>query len=261
MSNLLQIDSVSFSYNQTPVLHDISFDLNPGQFLGIIGPNGAGKSTLLRLCGGILKPGKGSIRLDSVNLHQIRPRERARMIAFVPQETFFTLNFSVEEIVLMGRYPYSKPFRAETMHDYENMENALKLADLLDLRKRPINTLSSGEKQRAVIARALCQEPKILLLDEPTSHLDLQHTQQIMDLLSRLNQNGISVVSVNHDLNLASLYCRELILLHKGSIYATGLPETIINQKTIEQVYKASITVTRHPENGPPHIFIKRGSE
>src|SRR4030042_1497014 len=255
MSSRLQINSISFSYNLTPILTDITFDLNPGQFLGIIGPNGAGKSTLLRLCGGILNPEKGSIKLDAVDLHQISTRERARIIAFVPQETYFALNFTVEEIILMGRYPYSRPFRAETKKDHEIMEKAMELADLTSLRKRPINTLSSGEKQRAVIARALCQGPEILLLDEPTSHLDLQHTQGIMDLLTRLNQDGISIIAVNHDLNLASLYCRELILLHKGMIHASGPPQTLINQTTIDQVYQTSVTVVKHPVNGQPQIF------
>ena len=261
MFNKLQIDSVSFSYNSTPVLNDISFDLNAGQFLGIIGPNGAGKSTLIRLCGGIMKPIKGSVKLDKIDLHHLDPKERARVIALVPQETFFALNFTVQEIVLMGRYPYVRPFRSETKKDIEVMEKALELADLTELRERPINSLSSGERQRAVIARALCQEPKILLLDEPTSHLDLQHTQAIMDLLTRLNHDGLSIITVNHDLNLASLYCRELLLIHKGRKHAAGPPRILINEETIEQVYQTSVKVIRHPVGDQPQIFMQPGSD
>lgn len=261
MPDRLQLNSISFKYDSTAVLSDISFDLNPGQFLGIIGPNGAGKSTLLRICGGILKTIEGSIKLNNVDLHRIDSKKRARTIAFVPQETFFALDFTVEEIVLMGRYPYTRPFQVETRNDLEVMERALELADLMELRQRPIKSLSSGEKQRAVIARALCQEPNILLLDEPTSHLDLQHTRAIMDLLTRLNHEGISIIAVNHDLNLASLYCRELILLYKGKMHAAGTPRELMNEKIIKQVYQTSVDVVKHPDTGQPQIFMRPGSE
>jgi len=253
----LEAKVIHFSYNKTKVIENVSMSLSQGEFLGIIGPNGAGKSTMLRLLCGILRPEKGDVFLFGTKLLNQRPKEIAQKIAFVPQETHFALDFTVEEIVGMGRYPYQRPFQREDPKDHAAIEYSLEAANVGSLRRRLVNTLSSGERQRVVIARALAQDPRILLLDEPTSHLDLHHQYVIMGLLKKLNAEGISVVVVHHDLNLASLYCERLILMHLGRIFAKGKPNDLLNQKTLGEVYGTAIRIVRHPEKDVPQIFLR----
>jgi iron complex transport system ATP-binding protein len=255
--NIINIQNAFFSYNTKEVLQDISFSLKQGEFLGIIGPNGAGKSTILRLICGILKPGKGMITILGEPIERIEPKELAKKIAFVPQETHFALDFTVEDIVMMGRYPYLKAFQRENKIDYQARDHALEYADVQTFRKRMINSLSSGERQRVVLARALAQEPAILILDEPTSHLDLHHQYAIMELLKKFNKEGMSIIVVNHDLNLASLYCERLILMHQGKIFAQGSPGELINERTLKQVYQTDVKVIKHPHKNVPHILLK----
>jgi len=255
--NIIEIQNACFSYNTKQVLHDISFALEQGEFLGIIGPNGAGKSTMLRLICGILKPEKGVIKVFGKNIEQIEPKQLAQKIAFVPQETHFTLDYTVEDIVLMGRYPYLKAFQKENKIDFEARDHGLEFTESQIFRKRTINSLSSGERQRVVLARALAQEPEILVLDEPTSHLDLHHQHAIMELLKKLNKQGMSIIVVNHDLNLASLYCGRLILMHQGKVFKQGSPAELINEKTLKEVYKTDVKVIKHPHKDVPHILLK----
>ncbi len=252
----LEAKNIQFLYNSNQVIHDVSMSLDQGAFLGIIGPNGAGKSTMLRLLCGILKPRRGTISLFGEDLSHQSQKSVAQKIAFVPQETHFALDFSVQDIVQMGRYPYKRPFEGEDERDRSAIEDALRAAHVWDLRKRPINSLSSGERQRAVIARALAQAPKILLLDEPTSHLDLHHQFAIMELLKKLNKQGISIAIVHHDLNLASLYCKSLFLMHKGKVYAQGTPNELLNEATIKQVYGTEVRIMRHPDKDVPQILL-----
>ena len=254
---VIEAHNVTFSYNAKEIIREVSLTLAQGEFLGIIGPNGAGKSTLLRLCARILKCQSGEILLFGKDINALNQKQIAEKIGFVPQETHFALNFSVEQIVSMGRYPYLKPFQPETRIDFEAVEQALQSTDLMELRKRPVNALSSGERQRVVIARALAQEPKILLLDEPTSHLDLNHQVKIMELLQKLNEQGKSIVIVNHDLNLASLYCQNLVLMHHGAIYGRGEPSALINEKILKDVYGAQVKIIRHPDRNIPQILLK----
>jgi len=184
-------------------------------------------------------------------------RSLARWIGFVPQETHFALDFSVGDIVMMGRYPYLRPFQGESGRDREIVAWSLAEAGIEEFRDRPVNSLSSGERQRVVIARALCQQPKILLLDEPTSHLDLRHQTGIMNLLKKLNGQGISIVIVNHDLNLAALYCRRLILLDRGTIRRDGKPAELLEEKLLKEVYQAEVRVIRHPDQDVPQVLLK----
>jgi len=253
----IETKGIDFYYNATQILHKISMSLRQGEFLGIIGPNGAGKSTLLRLLCGILQPKEGTISLFGSSISEQSHKMIAQQIAFVPQETHFALNFTVQDIVSMGRYPYKRPFQREDQQDRVAVEDALAAASVTDLRNRAINSLSSGERQLVVIARALAQSPKVMVLDEPTSHLDLHHQHTIMDLLERLNTDGISIAVVHHDLNLASLYCRNLILMHKGRIHAEGRPDDILKHKIINEVYSTDVTIVRHPEKDVPQIFMK----
>lgn len=253
----IEAKNIDFFYNATQILHDVSMSLRQGEFLGIIGPNGAGKSTLLRLLCGILQPKKGTVGLFGASISAQSHKSIAQIVAFVPQETHFALNFTVEDIVSMGRYPYKRAFQREDEQDRSAVENALGAANVAALRARPINSLSSGERQLVVIARALAQSPKVMLLDEPTSHLDLHHQHAIMDLLERLNKQGISIAVVHHDLNLASLYCENLILMHKGKIHTKGKPAEILNKSILREVYSTEVTILRHPEKDVPQIFMQ----
>ena len=259
--NIIETRDISFSYNTKEVLTNVSLFLKRGEFLGIIGPNGAGKSTILRLICGILKPKHGIITVSGNDTCGIERKQLAKKIAFVPQETHFALNFTIEEIVMMGRFPYLRAFQRENKTDYEARDHALMYANLQEFRKRPINSLSSGERQRVVLARALAQEPAILILDEPTSHLDLHHQFAIMELLKKLNKEGMSIIAVNHDLNLASLYCERLVLLHQGKVFEQGSPKDLITEKILKQVYQTEVKVIRHPHKDVPHILLNPKGE
>jgi len=253
----LSADHISFSYDIAPVIDDISLSIEQGAFVGIIGPNGAGKSTLLRLFCRILVPDEGTIRLFGDDLRLMKYKVRAQQIAFVPQETHFALNFSVEDIVAMGRFPYLKPFEKITSTDSDAINNAFLHTQTQVFRNRPVQSLSSGEKQRVVLARALAQEPKILLLDEPSSHLDIQHQHEIMESLRNLHDLGTTIIIVHHDLNLASLYCEHLVVLHQGRVFAQGDPETILTRELIRTVYNTDVTIIKHPTAHVPHVMLK----
>jgi len=252
----LKVQNISFSYDTTDIIKNVTFSSEKGEFLGIIGPNGAGKSTMLRILCGILEPQRGNVFILNENIKDINQKSRAQKISFVPQETHFALNFLVEDVVLLGRYPYLSAFQRERKEDTEAVEHALAYANVMEFRKRPINSLSSGERQRVVLARALAQQPKILLLDEPTSHLDLHHQYAIMQLLKKLNAEGLSVVTVNHDLNLASLYCQRLLLMYEGTIYSEGTPQSLINNENLKHVYKTDVKIIKHPLKDVPQIFL-----
>jgi iron complex transport system ATP-binding protein len=254
--NALETKNIHFAYNTHNVIKNVSLSLGKGEFAGIIGPNGAGKSTILRILCGILRPKKGVVLLFSENLDVIGQKQMAQKIAFVPQETHFALDFSVEDIIRMGRFPYLRAFQRERKEDIQAAEHALEYARVTEFRKRLINSLSSGERQRVVIARALAQQPEILLLDEPTSHLDLHHQYAIMELLKKLNSEGLSIIIVNHDLNLASLYCQRLILMHKGEVYTEGTPQSLINVDILKKVYQIEVKIIKHPHKNVPQIFL-----
>ncbi len=254
---IIELSNVSFSYNAKIVLNDINLTIEKNEFIGIIGPNGAGKSTILRIMAGILKKFNGSVRIIERDIKKIKQKELARIIGFVPQETHFQHNYSVEDVISMGRYPYVEPFRHFKKDDIAAIEWAIEKSNLAQLRNRLVNSISSGERQIVVICRALVQKPQILLLDEPTSHLDIQHQVRIMDLLKDLNQHGMTIVIVNHDLNLSSQFCKKLVLIHQGSIYKIGAPEMIINKKLIQDVYGVETEIIIHPERKVPQIFLK----
>ncbi len=257
----IEVKNIRFSYNEKEVIKDISFSLEHGEFLGIIGPNGAGKSTILKILAGILRARAGQVLVANQDMLSMDRKSLAKKIAFVPQETHFALDFTVENIALMGRFPYLTAFQREERRDLEAVEHALEYADVMQFRKRPINSLSSGERQRVVFARALAQQPEILLLDEPTSHLDLHHQHTIMGLIKKLNAEGMSVIIVNHNLNLASLYCQRLVLMHEGCIYADGPPQSLIKRDIIKRVYKTDVKIIQHPYKDVPQIFLHPGGE
>lgn len=253
----IELIDIYFAYNQKLVLEGINLIIDKGEFAGVIGPNGAGKSTILRIISGILKNFKGDIKIAGKDIKSLKQKDLARLIGFVPQETHFLHNYSVEDIIQMGRYPYLQPFQHLKKEDLEAVEWAIEKTNLNGFRRRYINSISSGERQMVVICRALAQRPEILLLDEPTSHLDIQHQVKIMELLKDLNKNGMTIIIVNHDLNLAGQFCKKLILLHKGMIYKVGNPEIIIDKKIIQEVYGIETEVIFHPAKNVPQILLK----
>jgi iron complex transport system ATP-binding protein len=256
MPALFELDRVNVSLNSARILNGISFEIRAGEFLGIIGPNGSGKSTLLRTMAGVLTPLSGSVRLDGSEVARIQGRQLARRLAIVPQDNPIAFDFTVQEIVLMGRSPHLRRFEIEKGRDAEIAVDALRRTNLLHLADRSIGTLSGGERQRAMIARALAQQTDILFLDEPTAHLDINYQVEILDLAGRENaENGKTVVVVLHDLNLAAEFCDRLIMLSEGSVFAAGSPEEVITRENVQQVYGTSVWVRKHPTSGRPYVL------
>lgn len=242
MKTILKICDINFSYDANPVLKSVSLSISAGTVTGIIGPNGAGKSTLMRIMAGLLKPNSGSVILGDKPIDNISPTERARQIAMVPQESNFPFSFTALEIVLMGRAPYLPKFGFESRHDIDIATHAMKDMDCSSLASRDINELSGGERRRVVIARALAQEPAILLLDEPTSFLDLRHSSELAILLKKqVKSSGLSVVAVMHDLNLAASFCDNIIILKDGLIAAQGPPSKVISADVIRSAFGVNV--------------------
>jgi len=254
---MIEVRDLEFGYNSTLVLKRISFEVKDGEFWGLIGPNGSGKSTLLRCLCRVHTPKKGIILLEGKPLSSWKAKEVAKKLAVVPQESHFAFNFSVREIVLMGRSPFLKRFQLEGGRDYEVVRRSLEFTDTLSLADRPINEISGGERQRVVLARALAQEPQVMLLDEPTVHLDIHHQLKILEILKKLNrEKKMTILLVLHDLNLASEYCEKLILLGGGEVKAIGRPEEILVPDLIEEVYQTKPLLEKNPVTGAPHLIL-----
>lgn len=254
---LLKIKNLSAGYDENIVLHDIGCTVCQGELIGIIGPNGSGKTTLLRAITRILKPHKGEILIDGKNIWKIPLKEISQMVA-VSSQLLDPVLTTVEEYILLGRLPYYRKYQFfETSKDETIVEKYMRLTDTFRLKESLMTELSGGERQLASIARALAQEPILLLLDEPTSHLDITHQAQIMELIGRLNRElGLTVLMVLHDLNLASEYCSRLLLLNNGSIHKLGTPEEVLTYRTIEEVYKTVVLVKKNPLSGKPYVFL-----
>ena len=259
MEKLIQVKNIHSGYHKKEVLKNISFEIEEGEFLGIIGPNGSGKSTLLRSLSRVLRPLKGNIYYKGSDLYAIALNQIARDFAFVAQDTQVNFPFSVWEIVLMGRIPYLSRLQPQSAADLKAAKESMSITDTLKLAGRQLNDLSAGEKQMVIIAKAIAQEPKVLFLDEPTSHLDIGHQVKILNLLKGLNRDKkITVAMVLHDLNLAAEYCDRLILLDNGSVYKSGPPGEVLTYENIEEVYKTLVIVNKNPVSGNPHILLAR---
>lgn len=254
--NFFEIANYSCGYPSFK-LSDISFSLKRGAFAGIIGPNGSGKTTLFRGITGTLTSLAGEVRLQGENLKQLSLQKRAQHIAIVTQ-TVDAGQITVEDYVLMGRIPYHSRFQFfETKDDYALAQKYMELTGVFHHKDKLMTELSGGEQQRAAIARALTQEPELLLLDEPTSHLDITHQVRILNLIQRLNvEMGLTVLMVIHDLNLASEYCDQLIMFQNGQVFMQGDPEKVLTFETIEQVYKTPVITQVNPYSNKPVIFL-----
>jgi len=253
---LLEAHEVSFAYNGRPVLKGVDLSVHPGQIVGIIGPNGAGKSTLIKILSRLLSPDKGCVSLGGRDLTRWGPTQLARHLAVVPQAAKLPETFTAWEVVLMGRTPYLGLLGNETTTDMAIAQRAMEETNTWHLASRLIGQLSGGERQRVVVARALAQEPRILLLDEPTLHLDINHQLEILSLVRRLvDEQGLAVLAIFHDLNLAAQFCHELVLLCQGRVFARGHPGEVITVTNIAAVYGANVAVLPHPHNGRPTVL------
>lgn len=252
---LLEARHLEFAYAGRPVIRDASFAVTAGEFVGLIGPNGSGKSTLLRLLLGLLTPKSGEVRLDGVPAGRIGREAFARAAAFVPQDTRVDFPFPVREIVAMGRTPHLGRFRPETDHDREIIAEAMRLTGTEGFAARPVTELSGGERQRVHIARAVAQEAKTMLLDEPTASLDLSHQLDALELLKSLAARGTAVVAAIHDLSLAARFCDRLVLLSAGRVVADGPPETVLTPERVGAVFGLRVSIRRDPESGFPVVI------
>lgn len=260
------VDAVTFGFGrketavQNPVLKNVSLTIASGEVLGILGPNGSGKSTLLKILMRILVPQRGKVELFGQPHDGFSQSEISRCVAFVPQETQQAFPFTISEMVLMGRYPHHNRTWGlgwESSQDCAVAMQAMNDLGVSHLGTRLITNVSGGERQRAVIARALAQEPEVVLLDEPTAFLDLHHQLEIARIIRRLNrERGLTVVLVSHDLNLASQYCDRLLLLREGEIVAMGTPQEVIAKESLERVYGCSVLVDPHPQSGRPRVTL-----
>ncbi len=256
----LEAFSVCHKYGIIEAIDKVSVSLESGDFVGILGPNGSGKTTLLRLLAGALKPSMGTILLDSEDIGDMVPKVIAQKIAVVPQNGTIPFPFSVLEIVLMGREPHKGRFSRESPQDMDIVFQAMAATSTTHLAKRSVLELSYGEKQRVIIARALAQEPGILLLDEPTSHLDPGYQVEIMDLFKSLSRfENIAVLAVLHDVNLASQYCDRLVMLNHGRKVADGPPQEVVTEEILKKVYGVKAHITTHPVVGCPQVMLVPG--
>ena len=256
MNPAIRTDNLSFAYKDKPVLDGVSLSIEKGEMVGLIGSNGSGKTTLLKIFSAVLT-GRGGVKLNGENIQTYGKRELSKLFAMVPQENQILFPYTVAEIVLMGRASYHSPLALEGTRDLEVARASMELTDSLAFSDRYLHELSGGEKQRVIIARALAQEPQILLLDEPSAFLDLKHQVQVFELMRRLNrERSLTIVAALHDLNLAALFFPRLVMLRDGKVYRDGSPTEVLTEKTIDEVYGIRVRVERDASSDKPQLFI-----
>lgn len=260
MKPVIEFDHVTVGYRKdAPILNDVSFSIPEGEMVGLIGPNGSGKTTLLRALAGLLRPAAGRVLVAGTDVTAMSATERSRMLATVPQELALPVAFTVEELVMIGRTAFLGRFAAPSSVDIEHVERALLYTDMIELRHRSVFELSGGEKQRAAMATSLAQASSIILLDEVTSHLDLKHRLEIMQIVERLNrEQNVTVVLSSHDLNIAAEFCARLLLLDHGSLVADGTPAEVLTPRLLRRVYSCDVRVEQNPSTGALTIFPAR---
>lgn len=255
MTTAIDIRGLSHAFNEQPVMRSLDFSIEAGVFFMILGPNGAGKTTLMKSISGLLSPESGDIRVFDRSLSNYRKKELARLVAFVPQGLHQEFPFSAAEVVMMGRAPYQNALGIEREVDLETVDQAMRFTGVAHLADRRLDQLSGGEQQRVLIARAICQQPKILLLDEPTASLDLSQQVRIMDLLDQLKTDrNVTTVMVSHDVNLAALYGERLLLLKAGEIVRQGQADAVLSAQVLEDVYECPVIIDQSPLGGEPRI-------
>ncbi|MBO8157303.1 MAG: ABC transporter ATP-binding protein [Bacillaceae bacterium] len=254
---MLQVESVSKSLNEQLILDQVSFQVKKGSCFGIIGPNGSGKSTLLKNISGYYRPSSGTVRIQGEEIHKIPRKKLAQKVAVLSQEALSPYPVSVFDTVLMGRYPHLKWYQREGKKDFDKVEEILELTELSHLQNHTLDTLSGGERQRVAIAKAMAQEPELLLLDEPTTYLDIGHQISILRLVQTWqNETDLTVIMVLHDLNLASQFCDQLLLLHRGKVVKIGTSKEVIKKDMLEKVYETIPEIIPHPKTDVPQILL-----
>jgi len=253
----VDIKNISYYYGDNPVLKNLSFSVRKGDFFIIIGPNGSGKSTLMNAVSGILHCQEGKVEIFDRSIQSYNRKDLAKTIAFVPQMFPADFPFSVTEMVLMGRSPHLGMLGLEKEEDIKLAKQAMNFTEVKHLAHRKLNQLSGGERQRVFIAKAICQEPQVILLDEPTASLDLAHQVKIMDLMDRLKrEKGITIIMVSHDLNLAAMYGDRLLLLNRGQVVSLGLPQEVLTLQRLETTYGCRLLVDESPLGKFPRITL-----
>lgn len=252
----IKINNLNCTLGNEQILYNINLKIEKHKFYSIIGPNGSGKTTLLKNISKALEPDKNTIFIEEKDIRELKNKELAKKIAYVPQNTQIDFDFPVMDLVLMGRAPYLKNFQNESSTDIDIVKNAMKLTNTWYLKDRNINDISGGERQRVLIARALAQQTDILLLDEPISNLDIHHQISVLDTIKTLNiEKNITVVTVLHDLSIAAQYSDYLILMDKGKLQAQGIPEDVLTAENIKKVYDMDILILKNPITQKPYII------
>ena len=257
MNPAIRTENLLFAYKDRPVLDGVSLSIERGEMVGILGPNGSGKTTLLKIFSAVLR-GRGEVKVNNRSIESYGKRELSRLFAMVPQESQILFPYTVAEIVLMGRASYHSPLALEGKKDLEVARASMELTDSLSFSDRYLHELSGGEKQRVIIARALAQEPQILLLDEPSAFLDLKHQVQVFELMRRLNrEHGLTIVAALHDLNLAALFFPRLVMLRDGKVFRDGAPKDVLTEETIEEIYGIRVRVWNRVRPGKaPTLYL-----
>ena len=253
----LDIEDLCFSYRDKPVLDGITLNIVPGEVIGIIGPNGCGKTTLLKHLNRNLDPNAGRVLLGGADIEEMKKSEIARHIAVVPQSNEINFSFTVRDIVTMGRMPFLERFQGESSSDLNKVEDAMKKANISDFADRYINTMSGGERQRVIIARALAQTPEIILLDEPTLHLDISNQFDVLDLVKKLSdEDGLTVVIVSHDLSMVVRYCDRIVMLKDQKIFAVGEPEEVLTPDNMKEIFNVDAVLEKDTVTGQNTVRI-----
>ncbi|MFW6048875.1 MAG: ABC transporter ATP-binding protein [Candidatus Bipolaricaulota bacterium] len=254
----VEIEDLKFAYNGREVLQKLDLSIDNNEFIGLVGPNGSGKTTLLKNIGGVLEPEGGGIYFDGKSLHGFSAKEIATMVAALQQENQVGFDFTVREVVEMGRFPHLNRFERHDVEDHRAVDWALRVTDLEDFSDRYVNQLSGGEKQRVFLALALAQEPDLLLLDEPTSSLDINYQIKIMETVSSLKDEGITVIAAIHDLNLAAHYTDRIGMIDNGKIKVLGEPCQVLTQENIARTFGVEVEVKNADPKDFVHIFPRR---
>ncbi len=254
---MIEVSNLHFRYDQKEVVKDLSFSLQKGEVLGVVGPNGVGKSTLIGLLTRLLKPARGEVRVFGKKIQEVGRLELARLTAVVPQGSDLPESFRVQEVVMMGRTPHLGFLASETQKDVDIAEAAMRRTDVWKFRDRTVGSLSGGERQRVLLARALTQEPQFLLLDEPTSHLDLKYQVEVLRFVKREVARGLGALIVLHDLNLAARVCDRVLVMQRGACAALGDPEDVLTKERLEEVYGADLSVFTQPDTNVPVVLPK----
>lgn len=253
-NSLLDCDQITFAYREHTVLDGVGFSMDEGDLVGVIGPNGSGKSTLIKVLSGILKPQRGTVRLEGKDLSRLSRRSVAKQLAFVAQEEQTEFGFGVAEEVMLGRFPHHGGLHFEDETDWAVAQRVMEQTRVEDLAHRSMDELSGGERQRVRIARALAQEPRVLMLDEPTNHLDLYSQLSLMQLLREINGSGLTILLVSHDINFISQTCSRVQILHDKKIRFSGAPREVITEANIAESFRIRARVDPGPEDGFPRM-------